>query len=105
LEPTQAIGSGKWRGGRNAPVAVPERAVQVTLVTRIKSADPEDWARTPNDVPALLELLRKEAGVPFASDAKSIDEIAPDAAARPVLYRSGFKSFKLTESEVAKLRE
>jgi hypothetical protein len=77
----------------------------VTLVTRIKSADPEDWARTPNDVPALLELLRKETGVPFASDAKSIDEIAPDAAARPLLYRSGFKSFKLTESEVAKLRD
>ena len=77
----------------------------VTLVTKLKSSDPEDWARTPNDAPALLELLRKESGVAFTSDAKSIDEIAPDPAARPMLYRSGFKPFKLTESEVAKLRE
>src|SRR5262245_8549677 len=70
----------------------------VTLVTKLKSNDPEDWARTPNDVPTLLEMLHNESGVPFTSEVKSIDEIEPNVAVRPVLYRSGFKPFKLTES-------
>src|SRR5579884_2045276 len=58
------------------------------LLTKIKSADAEDWARTPNDLKGLLESLSSEMNVHFSSNIKSFDEISSDPTKNPVLYRS-----------------
>ena len=75
------------------------------LLTKIKSADAEDWARTPNDLKGLLESLSGEMNVHFSSNIKSFDEINPDPTKNPVLYRSGYKPFTLSQGETARLRE
>ncbi len=75
-----------------------------TLLTKIKSNDAEDWTRTPNDLKGLLEWLSSEMNVHFTSNVKSFDEIEPDPTKNPLLYRSGYKPFKLSASETAKIR-
>jgi hypothetical protein len=75
------------------------------MLTKIRSADAEDWARTPNDLKSLLETLSGELNVNFSSNAKTFAEISTKAADNPVLYRSGYKPFELSADEVARLRE
>ena len=75
------------------------------LLTKIRSADAEDWTRTPNDLKGLLEWVSGEMNVHFTSNIKSFDEINPDPTKNPMLYRSGYKSFTLSPSEIAKVRE
>jgi hypothetical protein len=75
-----------------------------TLLTKIKSSDAEDWTRTPNDLKGLLEWLSAEMNVHFTSNIKSFDEIDPEPTRNPLLYRSGYKLFKLSASEVARVR-
>ncbi len=76
-----------------------------TLLTKVKSDDMEDWARTPNDLKGLLEWLSTEMNVNFTSNVKSFGEINPNPQGNPLLYRSGYKPFKLSDAEAVKLRE
>jgi hypothetical protein len=75
------------------------------LLTKIRSADAEDWARTPNDVKGLLEWMSRELNVHFTSNIKSFGQIDPDPEKNPILYRSGYKSFALSAGETRRLRE
>jgi hypothetical protein len=75
------------------------------MLTKIRSADREDWARTPNDLKGLLENLSGELNVHFSSNTKTFAEISTKASDNPVLYRSGYKAFELSPEEVARLRE
>ncbi len=75
-----------------------------TLLTKIKSGDAEDWTRTPNDLKGLLEWLSAEMNVHFTSNIKSFDEVEPEPTKNPLLYRSGYKPFKLTAPEIAHIR-
>lgn len=76
-----------------------------TLLTKIKSEDAEDWTRTPNDLKGLLEWLSAEMNVHFSSNIKSFGEISTDATKNPLLYRSGYKPFTLSPTEITKIRE
>lgn len=76
-----------------------------TLLTKIRSDDLEDWARTPNDLKGLLEWLSAEMSVHFTSNVKSFGEITPNPQGNPLLYRSGYKAFNLSDADAAKLRE
>jgi hypothetical protein len=76
-----------------------------TLVVRVTSNDAEDWARTPNDLNGLLEKFRAETSAQFTFEKKPIAELATGPGAAPLIYRSGYKAFRLTEPEVLKLRE
>ncbi|HYR58010.1 MAG TPA: DUF4159 domain-containing protein [Chthoniobacteraceae bacterium] len=76
-----------------------------TLLTKIRNDDAEDWTRTPNDLKGLLEWLSAEMNVHFSSNVKSFDEISADPTQNPMLYRSGYKAFTLSPSEVEHLRE
>src|SRR4051812_31293157 len=76
-----------------------------TLLTKIKSDDMEDWARTPNDLKGLLEWLSAEMNVHFTSNVKSFSEVNPNPQGNPLLYRSGYKPFTLSDADAAKLRE
>lgn len=75
------------------------------LLTKLSTSDAEDWTRTPNDVKGLLEWMSREMNVHFSSNIKSIDQIVVDPTKNPILYRSGYKSFELSEGELKKLRE
>lgn len=75
------------------------------LLTKIKSQDDEDWTRTPNDVKGLLEWISAQMNVHFSSNIKSFSQISVDPAQNPILYRSGYKAFRLTPKEVEKCRE
>jgi Domain of unknown function (DUF4159) len=75
------------------------------LLTKIRSADAEDWTRTPNDVKALLEWISRQMNVHFSSNIKPFGGISTDAAQNPILYRSGYKSFDLSRKEIGLLRE
>src|SRR5262245_16850874 len=76
-----------------------------TLLTKIKSDDMEDWARTPDDLKGLLQWLSTEMNVNFTSNVKSFAEINPTPQGNPLLYRSGYKAFKLSDAEAQKLRD
>jgi hypothetical protein len=76
-----------------------------TLLTKIKSADAEDWTRTPNDLKGLLEWVSGEMNVHFTSNIKAFGEISGEPTKNPMLYRSGYKPFTLTPAEIAKVRE
>lgn len=75
------------------------------LFTKIRTADAEDWARTPNDLKKLLEWMSREMGASFSSNIKSWEEISTNPRENPVLYRSGYKPFTLTPEEAGRLRE
>ena len=75
------------------------------LLTKIKSQDDEDWTRTPNDVKGLLEWISAQMNVHFSSNIKSFSQISTDPTQNPILYRSGYKAFRLSPEEVAKCRE
>ncbi len=75
------------------------------LLTKIRSADAEDWTRTPNDVKALLEWISQQMNVHFSSNIKRFGDISPDPAQNPILYRSGYKAFELSPKEIILLRE
>ena len=79
--------------------------VPPVLLTKLRSADTEDWVRTPNDVKGLLEWVSAEMNVHFSSDIKTISQISTDPAKNPILYRSGYKPFRLSADEVSTLRE
>lgn len=74
------------------------------LLTKIRTDDAEDWARTPNDLKRLLEWMSRDMGASFSSNIKSWAEISPDPAQNPVLYRSGYKPFTLSPEEAGRLR-
>ena len=74
------------------------------LLTKIRSADTEDWIRTPNDVKGLLEWISREMNVHFSSNTKPFGQISADPAQNPILYRSGYKSFTLSRKEIGLLR-
>ena len=78
--------------------------VPPVLLTKIRTADPEDWARTPNDLRGLLAWMSSEMNVNFSSNIKTFGEINPGAADNPVVYRTGYKSFELNPREAANLR-
>ncbi len=73
------------------------------LLTKIRTADNEDWARTPNDLKGLLEWMSAEMNVHFSSNLKTFGEVPPDAKDMPILYRSGYKAFTLTPGEIQRL--
>ena len=73
------------------------------LLTKIRTADNEDWARTPNDLKGLLEWMALEMHVNFSSNLKTFDEVPLDAKDCPILYRSGYKPFSLTPAEAQRL--
>ncbi|MBI5688004.1 MAG: DUF4159 domain-containing protein [Verrucomicrobia bacterium] len=79
--------------------------VPPVLVTKIRTADAEDWARTPNDIKGLLQSMSSGMNVSFSSNIKSFKDISSDPAKNPVLYRSGYKPFKLDEREAKNLRQ
>jgi hypothetical protein len=75
------------------------------LLTKISSKDAEDWTRTPNDLKGLLQWMSQEMKVNFSSNIKSLNDISTDPQRNPILYRSGYKPFKLSHAEVVRLRE
>jgi hypothetical protein len=75
------------------------------LLTKIRTADAEDWARTPHDLKKLLEWMSGEMGASFSSNIKTWTEISTNPRENPVLYRSGYKPFTLTPAEATRLRE
>lgn len=75
------------------------------LITKIRSGDEEDWARTPNDLRGLLESMSSEMGVNFTSKIKTFLNTSTNPDENPVLYRSGYKAFELSPSEIGHLRE
>ena len=75
------------------------------LLTKIRTADAEDWARTPHDLKKLLEWMSGEMGASFSSNIKTWTEISTNPRENPVLYRSGYKPFALTPEEATRLRE
>lgn len=75
------------------------------LITKIRTADAEDWARVPHDLKRLLEMMGNETGAHFGSNIKSWSEVSTDPGKNPVLYRSGYKPFELTDDEAGRLRE
>jgi hypothetical protein len=75
------------------------------LLTKIRTGDPEDWARTPHDLKRLLEWMSGEMGASFTSNIKTWTEISTNPRENPVLYRSGYKPFKLQPAEATRLRE
>ena len=75
------------------------------LLTKIATSDAEDWTRTPNDLKGLLQWMSQEMKVNFSSNIKPFAEISPEAQRNPILYRSGYKAFKLSKTEVRILRE
>ncbi len=75
------------------------------LLTKIRTNDAEDWARTPHDLKKLLEWMSGEMGASFTSNIKTWAEISTNPRENPVLYRSGYKPFKLEPKEATRLRE
>lgn len=75
--------------------------VPPVLLTKIKTNDPEDWARNPDDLRGLLAFMSNELNANFSSDIKSFREITP---AQGILYRSGYKPFQLSPAEISHLR-
>lgn len=75
------------------------------MLTKIATADAEDWTRTPNDLKGLLQWMSQEMKVNFSSNVKQFREISPEAERNPILYRSGYKPFKLSAAELKLLRE
>lgn len=75
------------------------------LLTKISTNDPEDWTRTPNDLKGLLQWVSQNMKVNFSSNIKEFREISTDPAQNPILYRSGYKPFKLEAKEAALLRQ
>lgn len=75
------------------------------LITKIRSEDDEDWARTPNDLRGLLESMSAEMGVNFTSKIKTFLKASVNPDENPVLYRSGYKTFELSPAEISHLRE
>jgi hypothetical protein len=78
--------------------------VPPVLITKIRTGDAEDWARTPNDVKGLLEWLSAEMNVNFSSNIKTFRDVSVDPGQNPILYRSGYKPFVLSGAEVQVLR-
>jgi hypothetical protein len=79
--------------------------VPPVLLTKIRTSDPEDWARTPDDLRGLLGWMSNEMNVNFSSSTKTFREISTNPTDNPIIYRTGFKSFELTQQEAAHLRE
>ncbi|MBI5397584.1 MAG: DUF4159 domain-containing protein, partial [Verrucomicrobia bacterium] len=75
------------------------------LLTKIRTSDPEDWTRTPDDLKGLLVFMSKEMNVNFSSDIRTFSQISTDATKNPAIFRSGYKSFELAPKEVQVLRE
>jgi hypothetical protein len=75
------------------------------LLTKMSSGDAEDWTRTPNDMKGLLEWISAQMNVHFSSNIKSFDDFSTNPAQNPILYRSGYKAFRLSPDEVAKCRD
>ena len=75
------------------------------LLTKIRTNDAEDWARTPHDLKRLLQWMSGEMGASFSSDIKKWGEISTNPRENPLLYRSGYKPFKLAPEEASRLRE
>ncbi|MBC8126022.1 MAG: DUF4159 domain-containing protein [Gloeobacteraceae cyanobacterium ES-bin-144] len=75
------------------------------LITKIRTTDAEDWARTPHDLKRLLQWMSDEMGASFSSNIKTWAEVSINPRENPVLYRSGYKPFKLEPEEISRLRE
>ena len=75
------------------------------LITKIRTKDAEDWARTPHDLKRLLEWMSGQMGAGFSSNIKTWAEISTNPRENPVLYRSGYKPFQLDPAEASRLRE
>ena len=75
------------------------------LLTKIRSEDADDWTRTPNDIKGLLEWISQQMNVHFSSNIKRFSSISTDSVQNPILYRSGYKSFRLSPEEVTRCRE
>jgi hypothetical protein len=75
------------------------------LLTKIRTNDAEDWARTPNDLKGLLEWMSTGMNVHFSSNVKTFAEVPADGKDMPILYRSGYKAFKLSDADRDHLRE
>jgi len=75
------------------------------LITKIRTGDPDDWARTPNDVKGLLEWMSGAMNVSFSSNIKPFGQVSTTAADNPILYRSGYKAFTLNKKQIETLRQ
>jgi len=75
------------------------------LLTKIRTDDPEDWTRTPNDLKGLLEWMSQKMGTSFSANVKTFSEVSPEPDRNPIIYRSGYKPFRLNPDEARNLRE
>jgi hypothetical protein len=76
--------------------------VPPVLLTKIRTEDAEDWTRTPDDLKGLLAFMSSEMGVNFSSDVRSFAGVT---SAQPILYRSGYKPFTLSDAEKSNMRD
>ena len=74
------------------------------LLTKLRTNDADDWARTPNDLKGLLEWMSSNMNVHFSSNIKPVSEVPEDAKDMPILYRSGYKAFAFSAAEKNRLR-
>ena len=75
------------------------------LLTKIRTNDPEDWTRTPNDLKGLLEWMSRQMGTNFSSNVKSFSQFSLEPDKNPILYRSGYKPFRLKPDQASNLRD
>ena len=109
--PPAQISSSEGTGPFPLPVTLQKRQERKNppqppvLLTKIRTNDAEDWARTPNDLKGLLEWMSANMNVHFSSNIKTFSEVPVNAKDTPIIYRSGYKSFRLTEEERQHLHE
>lgn len=66
---------------------------------------PGDWYGNPSSLPNLLAFVREELGLPTAAREAVVSATDPELDRYPLLYLTGHGEIRLTESEVAALRE
>ncbi len=109
--PPAQISSSEGTGPFPLPVTLQKRQERKNppqppvLLTKIRTDDTDDWARTPNDLKGLLEWMSANMNVHFSSNVKTFSEVPGNAKDTPIIYRSGYKSFQLSEAERQHLHE
>ncbi len=86
-------------GGRSE--APPETPL---TVARLQYA-PGDWYGNPTSLPNLLAFVRRELGLPAAEREAVVKATDPELDRYPLLYLTGHGEIRLTDAEVAALRD
>ena len=92
--------------------AVPQRRTEKknpprppVVLTKIRTATPDDWATDPNDVNNLLAWMKSTLKVNFTYEEKGLSETPLESGNVPVLYRTGHNAFTFNPSERTRLRQ